>query len=390
MKTSEKNLVVGRRNALKMLGFGSAAMLSTGFRDILAVESPDTKALAKPFADEDRSPVAFTTGTDRMNMMFEVIKPFDKEIRAGLKKKQLVIKPNMVVTNKELCATHKDALRALLEYLKPIYKGQIIIAESSSSVNSSDGFKNYGYTDLANDYNLKFIDLNTTKGKPYFIIDRNLHLDKIEIADIFANPDYYVISLSRLKTHNTVVMTGGIKNITMAAPLNPGAVNENKPISYKRNMHSGGPRWLHYNMFLMAQSVRPDFTIIDGVEGMEGNGPINGTPVDHRIAMAGFDVVAIDSMCARLMGIPLENVGYLNYCAAAGIGNMDRDRIEIIGGQDPDKSIITYKLGSNIDRQLEWKDPLNLPTPQRPAQPAPAVPNAPAQTVNPGAPQRQP
>ncbi len=379
MKAPEKQLVIGRRNALKMLGLGSAAMLSTGFSDILAVEPTDMKAKPKPVINEGHSPVAFTTGTDRKEMLFEVIKPFEKELRAGLKRKQLVIKPNMVVTNRELCATHKDALRALLDYLKPIYKGQIIIAESSSSVNSSDGFKNYGYTDLEKDYNIKFADLNTkSTGKPFYILDRNLHLDKIQIADIFANPDYYIISLSRLKTHNSVVMTGGIKNIAMAAPLNPGSVDGGKPISYKRNMHSGGPRWLHYNMFLMAQSVRPDFTIIDGVEGMEGNGPINGTPVDHRIAMAGFDVVAIDSMCARLMDIPLENVGYINYCAAAGLGNMDRDKIDIIGGKDPDKSILTYKLGSNITNQLEWKDPLNLPGPgQRPPN-APATPGQPA------------
>ena len=360
-----------------MFGLGSAAMLAGGFRDISAAEPKDMKPKPKQIVSNGNSSVAFTTGNDRRQMLFEVIKPFEKEIKAGLKKKQLVIKPNMVVTNRELCATHKDALRALLEYLKPIYKGQIIIAESSSSVNSSDGFKNYGYTDLENEYNIKFVDLNTTKGKPYFILDRNLHLDKIEIADIFANPDYYIISISRLKTHNTVVMTGGIKNVTMAAPLNPGTVvNGGRPISYKRNMHSGGPRWLHYNMYLMAQSVRPDFTIIDGVEGMEGNGPINGTPVDHRIAMAGFDVVAIDSMCARLMGIPLENVGYINYCAAAGLGNMDRDKIEIIGSQDPDKSIIAYKLGSNITNQLEWKEPLNLPSMKPPTQP-PAQPSQP-------------
>ena len=364
MKTSEKELVNGRRNALKMLGLGSVVMLSSGFGDILAVEPADMKAPIKRFIDEGRSPVAFATGTDRMQMIFEVMKPFHSEIKAGIKNKQLVIKPNMVVTNKELCATHRDALRAVLEYLKPIYKGQILIAESSSSVNSSDGFKNYGYTDLEKEYNIKFVDLNSTKnGKPYFIIDKDLHLDKIEIADIFSNPDYYVISLSRLKTHNTVVMTGGIKNIAMSAPLNPGTVvNGGRPISYKRNMHSGGSRWLHYNMFLMAQSVRPDFTIIDGVEGMEGNGPINGTPVDHKIALAGFDVVAIDSLCARLMGIPLEQVGYINYCAAAGLGNTDRNKIEIIGGQDPDKSIITYKLSSNIATQLEWKNPLELPS----------------------------
>jgi uncharacterized protein (DUF362 family) len=363
MSRSEKQLHVGRRNALKMLGLGSAAMLSTGFSDIMAAEQAEIKSNGRSFTEAGRSPVAFTTGTDRQQMLFEVIKPFDAEIKAGLKKRQLVIKPNMVVTDKQLCATHKDALRALLEYVKPFYRDQIIIAESSAIVNSKDGFANYGYTDLANDYNIKFVDLNSEKtGKPYFIIDRNLHLDKIEIADMFANPNYYIISLSRLKTHNSVVMTGGIKNITMAAPLNPGTITDGgRPLNYKRNMHAGGSRWLHYNIFLMAQSVRPDFTIIDGVEGMEGNGPIKGTPVDHRIALAGFDAVAVDSMCTRLMGIPLENVGYINYCASAGLGNMDKDRIEIIGGKDPDKSIISYKLSSNISNQLGWKDPLNLP-----------------------------
>jgi len=135
-------------------------------------------------------------------------------------------------------------------------------------------------------------------------------------------------------------------------------------------MHSGGSRFLHYNMFLIAPYILPDFAIIDGLEGMEGNGPINGTAVDHRIAMASFDAVAIDSMAARLMDIPLEDVGYLNYCAAAGLGNIERDKINIIGGKDPQKSVITYKRPSNINSQLEWKDPLNLPQPNRPARPA--------------------
>jgi uncharacterized protein (DUF362 family) len=360
MNHKEKQLHVGRRNALKMLGLGSAAMLSSGFSDILAIEPSDMKAKPKPFFDEGKSPVAFTTGTNRMDMMFEVIKPFEAEIKAGLKKKQLIIKPNMVVTNKALCATHKDALQALLEYVKSFYSGQIIIAESSATLNSTEGFNNYGYTDLAKNYNIKFLDLNTQKtGKPLFILDKNLHLEQIEIYDTFTNPDNYIISLSRLKTHNSVVMTAGLKNIAMAAPFNSAAAADGGPAkAHKWKMHSGGPRWLHYNMFLMAQNVRPDFTIIDGVEGMEGDGPINGTPVDHRIALAGFDAVAVDSMCARLMGIPLENVGYINYLAAAGLGNTDRNKIEIIGGKDPDQNIITYKLGPNIDHQLEWKKPL--------------------------------
>jgi len=59
---------------------------------------------------------------------------------------------------------------------------------------------------------------------------------------------------------------------------------------------------------------------------------------------------------------------------------MDRNKIDIIGGKDPDKSIITYKLGSNITNQLEWKEPLNLPSQgQRP----PSAPNAPANPAQP-------
>jgi uncharacterized protein (DUF362 family) len=367
MKSSEKELVMGRRSALKMLGLTSAGMLTVGLSDVLATEPKGDTPKPKALAAESRSSVSFTTGSERRQMLNEVMKPFQRELKAGLKKKQLIIKPNMVVTSTPLSATHPDALRALLEFIKPMYKGQIIIAESSSSVNSADGFKNYGYLDLANEFDLKFVDMNTfSTGTPVYILDRNLHLDKIQACDLLTKPDYYVISISRLKTHNTVVMTGAIKNLAMGAPLNPGAVNGAKPISYKRNMHSGGSRFLHYNMFLMAPYCMPDFSIIDGLEGMEGNGPISGTSVDHKIAMASFDPVAMDSMAARLMGIPLEDVGYLNYLAAAGMGNIDRSKIDIIGGKDPEKSIITYKLPTNIKTQLEWKDPLNLPQPARP------------------------
>lgn len=342
-----------------MLGLGSAGMLAGGFSDILAVEPADMKYSPKPVNTSGNSSVAFTTGTDRQQMLFEVVRPFESEIKKGLNGKQLIIKVNMVQTNKPLCATHVDAIRALLEYMKPIYNKQIIIAESSSVVESSDGFRNYGYLDLAKDYNVKFIDLNTDSGSPFYIVDSNLHQEVIPVAKTYVNPDNYIISLSRLKTHNRVIMTAGVKNMVMGAPL----VLSNDRASgrhYKSRMHSGGERFLHFNMFLVGQRVRPDFTIIDGVEGMEGNGPADGTPVNHRIALAGEDVLAVDSICTRLMGIPLEDVGYLNYMAAAGLGNVDRSKIDIIGREDPDKHIIKYKLHDSIETQLKWKDPMQL------------------------------
>ena len=361
MKTAGEQLVTDRRNVLKILGLSSAALF-TGFGNISEAEAAVIKKTKKPVVTPDRSTVAFSTGTDRKAMMFEILKPFESQIREGLKGKQLVIKPNMVSTNTPLCATHVDALRALLEFVKPFYKGQIIIAEATAGTGETMvGFQNYGYMDLQKEFDLKFVDINKTNGSPIWILDRNLYPDKIQISEIFVDPGNYFISISRLKSHNAVVMTGGMKNMVMAAPLNISAANGNPQLNYKSKMHSGGSRWLHYNMFLIAKHVRADFTIIDGVEGMQGNGPIAGTPVDHRVALAGTDVVAIDSLCAKLMGVPLEDVGYINYAAADGMGITDRSKIDIIGGKDPDQHIIAYKLHDNIARQLEWKKPLIPP-----------------------------
>jgi uncharacterized protein (DUF362 family) len=221
------------------------------------------------------------------------------------------------------------------------------------------GFKNYGYLDLQKDFDLKFVDLNLSNGSPIWILDRDLHPDKILVSSMFLDPHNYFISISRLKTHNAVVMTAGTKNMVMAAPLNIPAINGNPAMNYKSRMHAGGPRWLNFNMFQIARQVRPNFTVIDGVEGMQGNGPTGGTAVDHRIALAGDDVLAVDSLCARLMGISLEDIGYLNFCAADGLGIIDREKIDIIGNKDLNPYVIPYKLHDNIATQLGWKGPFN-------------------------------
>lgn len=362
MKKNEDQFTTSRRDMLKYIGLGSAAMLMGNFGFIPSVDKFEGLAQPvkrQPLNTSGRSSIAFTTGTDRRAMMAEVMKPFEAKIKAGIKGKQVIIKVNMVSTNAPLCATHVDAIRGVMEFLQPFYKNQFIVAEASAGDgNSAVGFKNYGYLDLQKDFDIKFVDLNKAAGSPVFILDQNLYPDKIQIADVFVNPDYYIISLSRLKTHNTVIMTAAVKNIMMGAPMIMPGVDGAQPTHYKRRMHAAGARWLHYNIYQMAKQIRPDLAIIDGVEGMQGNGPSRGYVADHRIAMAGEDSFAIDSLCARLMGIPLENVGYLNFGAADGLGIVDRDKIDIIGGQDIDKHIIQYKLSDNIDTQLQWMQPL--------------------------------
>ena len=73
----------------------------------------------------------------------------------------MVIKPNNVAIDNQLCATHAGCLEGILEFLKSIGKLEnTVIAESAADGPTLDGFANYHYTDLAKKYSVKLIDLN--------------------------------------------------------------------------------------------------------------------------------------------------------------------------------------------------------------------------------------
>lgn len=133
-----------RRDFLRGISLGAAglAVKMVGITD---------KVSAAPAAFKSR--VAFVTGTDRRDMVYQLMKPFEKEIREGIRGKQVIIKPNFVVTSVPLCATHPDAVRGVLDFLKPIYNRKVIIAESTVSRGGTmEGYENYGYMLLKREY----------------------------------------------------------------------------------------------------------------------------------------------------------------------------------------------------------------------------------------------
>jgi len=76
--------------------------------------------------------------------------------------------------------------------------------------------------------------------------------------------------------------------------------------------------------------ARPDFAIIDGIVGMEGNGPIQGLPKQAGVLIFGDDPVAVDATACRVMGLRPEKVPYL---ASAGtlLGNLEMPKIQQLG-----------------------------------------------------------
>jgi Domain of unknown function (DUF362) len=133
-------------------------------------------------------------------------------------------------------------------------------------------------------------------------------------------------------------------------PSKPGAISD------KRIVHGSGFRGLNYNLFDLSRRLHPHLAVIDGYDGMEGNGPTRGTLVEHRVCVASPDWLAADRVALELMGIDFAKVGYLNYCAQAGLGEGELQKIEVVG-EPIAKHIRRYKLADKIAQQLVWMAP---------------------------------
>jgi uncharacterized protein (DUF362 family) len=125
-----------------------------------------------------------------------------------------------------------------------------------------------------------------------------------------------IVSLAKMKTHHWAGATLSMKNLF---GLVPGAV-----YGWPKNKlhYIGIPR----AVVELSRHFRNTFAIVDGVVGMEGNGPIQGTPKPAGVLVMGRDLVAVDSTCCRIMGIDPEKVEYLRM--AADLGHVHPGRIE--------------------------------------------------------------
>lgn len=304
--------------------------------------------------------VSLATGTDRREMIVRALEPLEKTVREGIRgKKEILIKANLFGPD-PLCAAHVDAVRGVLDFLCPLTNKKVLVGDSTGRVypgpvGTRKHFEAHGYLDLPKQHRAKLIDLNDRPTRTLWIMDERTRPRPINIIDAFLDPDVYLISLTRPKTHGDAVATLSVKNLVMGSPVSHYRQVAAEGRNEKAFMHAGGYKNLHYNLFLVAEHIRPGLAVIDGLVGMEGNGPTLGTAVEHGIAVAGTDMVAVDRVTLELMKIPFEDVGYLTYCARAGFGEGNLANIRVIG--PPVANLArAYKLHDNIARQMTWKE----------------------------------
>lgn len=355
--------IYNRRNFLRTSVTGGIAIAFAG----------QIKAALPEQRDKVRTKVSISTAEDRADIVFKALKPFSAEIKKAIGNKRVVLKPNNVLIYVPLACTHAETLEGILEFLKSINKDKnVIIAESSASGSTLEGFANYGYNELLKKYPVKLIDLDNERFENVYVTDeKDFRPHLMRVSGIITDPDSYVVSVARMKTHTSVGATLSLKNIVVGAPVKDHGftlfnedkrfsdyARESKPgaVSYKRLIHGSGTHAVNYNLALLAPKLHPDLAVIDGFIGMEGNGPTLGTPIEHKVCIVSQDWLAADRVGIELMGIDFSKIGYLNHCASMGLGNSDLTSIEITGENIKDH-IRQYKLPTNFSQIISWMKP---------------------------------
>jgi uncharacterized protein (DUF362 family) len=349
---------MNRRDILKTLAVGAAGV---GFSGIgyAAKKSVDTtepvlsghgkkatfEKVIKP------SNVSLVKGNDARDNTFNALKNIEDEIMTSLEwKKRILIKPNFVVVTNPLCATGVDTVRGILDFIKPRFNGPIEIGETTisgapdfnmGSGTTYDGFKKYGYLPLEKEYGVKLTDLNLEPTINHYIFNSAGNKPQpIRIIAKYLDGDQYLISAGKMKTHNCVLVTMSLKNILMGAPINDYKTQNDKILMHSFNFRDFKPGMklniakdtiLHYNLFQLTQIVYPDLGVVDAFTSMEGDGPIDGTPVNTRLAIASVDPLALDTLGTKIMGFDPTQILYMSSMNEAGLGQGDLDKIKVLG-----------------------------------------------------------
>ncbi len=311
------------------------------------------------------SKVSLSGGDDRAEIALKSLEPFKREIAAAIGNKRVVLKPNNVIINVPLCATNAQNLEGIIEFLHSIGKTNIVIAESPANGSALEGFSNYGYNALADKYKVKLVNLDTEAYDVVYVVnEKDMQPHPVRVATMLMDPkNNFVISAAKLKTHDLVGITLSLKNIVVGSGIKDSGAGLNRQgsgggRSDKPLMHGGGTYGINYNLFTLSAKLHPDLAVIDGYEGMEGTGPVNGTPVNQKVCLASLDWMAADRVGAELMGVDFSKIGYLSYCAKAGDrGQGDLSKIQIVGGAIKDYQK-TYQLPRQWEQITSWSKPM--------------------------------
>lgn len=239
----------------------------------------------------------------------------------GLK---VVVKPNLITDNPDYIARGANTSIPVLEtLLSRLADAGCVVTVGESEVGTAVQGRRLSQT-------VHYMDLDTvcrrygatfanfTEDRKVRVPVKGLHFSSFELSYRQAEAEL-VITIPKIKTHKYAGMTCSLKNMY-------GMIPEGRRVIYHR--------WLSKAIIDINTVFRGRLiTLVDGMIAMEGNGPVYGDPVEMNMVLASQDLVASDTICARLIGLDPHHIEHLVLAERRGLGS--RQDIELLGDKVP-------------------------------------------------------
>jgi len=252
-------------------------------------------------------------------------------VGADVRRKSVLLKPNLVEfvpgssinTDPRLIVAAANALRRL-------GAASVVVAEGPGHRRDTEAIAlASGLRDALDDADLRFVDLNDAPLVRTPLQTRYTGLEALWVPKVLRETEV-VVSMPKLKTHHWVGVTMSLKNCFGCMP--------GRVYGWPKDVFH--VRGIPESILDIAAAVRPSLTIVDGIVGMQGDGPIMGDPARPGVVLVSRDLVAADVTGARLMGMDPEKVDYLMEAGRF----LGQARSELIAqrGEDPTRLVTQF------------------------------------------------
>ena len=319
-----------RRTFLR--GAGAAAVVGVGggvaLRQFFSEPPPWDESAFEPVGDARTAVLAASSYEGPLE---DIVLEGLRTIGADVRGKSVLLKPNLVEFDPTTAInTEPRLVAAAVLAFRRLGAASVKVGEGPGHRRDvQDVVTRSGLAEALAAVDASFVDLNTAAIRRTRLRSSYTNLAELWLPEAILDADV-VVSMPKLKTHHWAEVTLSLKNLFGTLP--------GRVYGWPKNvLHWEG---IERSILDIAGAVRPSYAIVDGIVGMEGNGPISGEPVASGVLVFSDDPVAADATAATLMGFDPERIAYI---AEAGrfLGQADRDRI-IQRGEDPERFAKTF------------------------------------------------
>jgi uncharacterized protein (DUF362 family) len=251
----------------------------------------------------------------------ELISESLREFNLPVQGKTVLLKPNLVGLDPlGVMNTHPAVIAATRESFLRLGAARVLVGDGPAMDRDTHAIlESVRLREFTGDLRRDFCDLNLDDVERVVLETRASRLKELFLPKTVLGVDF-LVSMPKLKTHHWAGVTLSLKNMFGIVP--------GSCYGWPKNvLHWAG---IDRAILDINAAARPDFAIVDGILGMEGNGPIQGTPKAAGIVLFGDDPVAVDATGCRVMGLLPEKVTYL---ARSGtmLGHLDPLKIQQLG-----------------------------------------------------------